>query len=206
MSSVPSTNPTSQLGEPAWEIATLFPAQGGWSLDEYLALDTNHLVEFSHGRVEVLPMPTEMHQMIVAFLYESIKAFVAESGLGKVLFAPLKVRLSEDVIREPDVLFMKSENNDRRGNQYWTGADMVVEVVSNDDPDRDWKLKRVEYAAAGISEYWIVDPRDESVTVFTLPDGANEYTEAGKYRRGERAASLLLSGLQIDVTEVFSQQ
>ena len=67
MSSVPSTNPTSQLGEPAWEIATLFPAQGGWSLDEYLALDTNHLVELSHGRVEVVPVHTEMDQMIVAF-------------------------------------------------------------------------------------------------------------------------------------------
>src|SRR5687767_15399448 len=55
--------------EPAWEIATIFPLQGAWSEADYLSLNTNHLVEFSHGRVEVLPMPTQSHQLIVLFLY-----------------------------------------------------------------------------------------------------------------------------------------
>ena len=42
------------LVEPAWQIARLFPAQGAWSVEEYLSLtnDTNHLVEFSQGYVE----------------------------------------------------------------------------------------------------------------------------------------------------------
>ena len=52
-------------------------------------------------------------------------------------FAPLKVRLSDEVMREPDVLFMKAENAHLRGNKYGTSADLVVEVVSEDDPDRD---------------------------------------------------------------------
>src|SRR5437016_1271126 len=43
--------------EPAWDIARLFPAQGHWSEDEYLALNGNHLVEFSDGRIAVLPLP-----------------------------------------------------------------------------------------------------------------------------------------------------
>ena len=53
---------------PAWEIATLFPDQGQWDEWDYLALDTNRLVEFADGYVEVLPMPTELHQDLVLFL------------------------------------------------------------------------------------------------------------------------------------------
>ena len=44
--------------EPTWEIATLFPNQGQWSEDEYLALNTNRFVEYRDGFMEVLPMPT----------------------------------------------------------------------------------------------------------------------------------------------------
>ena len=57
-----------RAGEPAWEIARLFPNQGGWSEQEYFDLSRgNRLVEFSDGFVEVLPMPTTTHQMIVFF-------------------------------------------------------------------------------------------------------------------------------------------
>ena len=205
MSTVPPTFPASQLGDPPWEIATLFPTQGQWNIHDYLALDTNHLVEFSHGRVEVLPMPTELHQMIVAFLYEAIKIFVTSRKMGKVLFAPLKLRLSDDVVREPDILFLKTENKHHRGMKCWTGADLVVEVVSDDDPDRDWKTKRVEYAVACGPECWIVDPRGQTVTGFGLPEGANDYGEGGKFTAGQRAESLLLEGFTVLVDDVFSQ-
>ncbi|MFN3333532.1 MAG: Uma2 family endonuclease, partial [Caldilinea sp.] len=62
------TKPTSTINiveaEPAWEVALLFPAQGAWSEEDYLYLDTNHLVEFSDGKIEVLPMPSDKHQAI----------------------------------------------------------------------------------------------------------------------------------------------
>jgi Uma2 family endonuclease len=64
----------------------------------------------------VLPLPTEEHQLIVAFLYEKVKAFVAPQGLGKVLFAPLSVQLWEEKFRQPDVIFMLAENAGRRSN------------------------------------------------------------------------------------------
>ena len=51
--------------EPAWDIARLFPPQGQWSEEDYFALDTNRLVELSDGFIEVLPMPTMVHQLIV---------------------------------------------------------------------------------------------------------------------------------------------
>src|SRR6266446_7182381 len=90
-------------GEPAWEIAYLFPAQGSWTEPEYLGLPGNRLVELSNGFLEVLPMPTMSHQMIVLALYRALLGFTAKDGLGTVLVAALRVRLWKGKIREPDV-------------------------------------------------------------------------------------------------------
>ncbi|MBV8487355.1 MAG: hypothetical protein JO161_03680, partial [Planctomycetaceae bacterium] len=73
--------------EPAWEAARLFPDQGCWSEDDYLALDTNRLVEYSDGCVEFLPMPTLSHQLMALFLYRALQSFVSARGLGTVLVA-----------------------------------------------------------------------------------------------------------------------
>lgn len=188
--------PPVRTTEPAWDIARLFPDQGQWSEDEYLALDTNHLIEFSHGIVEVLPIPSDKHQSIVGYLYTVLLVF-ARQIQGKVLFSPLRVRLWPGKIREPDLIFLASATDPRRQNQLWTGADLVVEVISPDDPDRDLVTKRREYAQAGIPEYWIVDPRTETILVLHL-DGAS-YGER-RFGRGEQAISATFPALVVDVS------
>lgn len=189
--------------EPTWEIAQLYPAQGHWSEEEYLALDTNHLIEFSHGQLEVLPMPTQSHQLLVIALFELLHNYVRERQLGTVLLAPMRVQLWPGKIREPDILFMHIENDDRRSDRFWEGADLVMEIVSPNDPDRDKAIKRSEYAQAGIPEYWIVDPTNASITVLTLR--GQEYALNGEYLAGEEALSVLLNGFKVDVGNVFSE-
>jgi Uma2 family endonuclease len=191
--------------QPTWEIARLFPAQGEWSEEEYLSLDTNHLVEFSDGVLEFPPMPTTSHQLILAHLYGLLLAFSAAHDLGTVLFAGLPVRLWRRKFREPDVVFMRKEHADRIGEQYWDRADLVMEVVSGAGKDRrrDLQKKRQEYARAGIPEYWIVDPREEEITVLRL--ARKRYVVHGKFGRGETASSHLLPGFTVDVTEAFSR-
>jgi Uma2 family endonuclease len=189
--------------ELTWEIAQLFPAQGHWSEEEYLALDTNHLIEFSHGQLEVLPMPTQSHQLLVIALFELLRNYVRSRQLGTVLFAPMRVQLWPGKYREPDILFMRTEHDDRRSDSFWQGADLVMEVVSPDDPQRDTMTKRREYAQAGIPEYWIVDPADTSITVLTLQ--GQEYTLHGEFVAGETATSLLLDRFMVDVAAVFSE-
>jgi Uma2 family endonuclease len=191
--------------EPAWEVARLFPPQGGWSEDEYLGLPGNHLTEFDHGRVEVLDMPSELHQLLVAYLYRALLAFVEASELGTVLFAPFPVKLWEGKLREPDVLFMRREHAQRRRDLYWQGADLVMEVMSPDDPKRDSDTKRREYALAGIPEYWLVDPRSETVTVLTLPADSDSYAVHGVVARGADASSPSLPGFVVDVERLFAQ-
>jgi Uma2 family endonuclease len=191
---------------PTWEVAYLFPTQGQWSEAEYLALNGNQLVEFSRGTLEVLPMPTTSHQLLVAYLYGLLSAFVTERNLGIALIAPLRVRLWRGKFREPDVLFMLKAHINRIGEEYWQGADLVMEVVSEDDADRrrDLETKRQEYCRAGIAEYWIVDSREGRITV--LRKAGRQFVVHGEFVRGEMAMSHLLEGFQVDVTAAFSRK
>ena len=197
------TTKTKDANELTWEIAQLFPAQGHWSEEEYLALDTNHLIEFSHGQLEVLPMPTQSHQLLVIALFELLRNYVRTRKLGTVLFSPMRVQLWPGKYREPDILFMRTEHDDRRSDSFWEGADLVMEVVSPDDPQRDTVTKRREYAQAGIPEYWIVDPADVSISVLTLR--GIEYTLHGEFVAGETATSVLLDRFEVEVAAVFSE-
>lgn len=188
--------------EPTWEIARLFPTQGDWTVEDYLALDTNQLIEFTNGHLEFLSMPTPRHQRIVVFLYRIVWAFITERQLGEVLVAPLRVRVSLEKFREPDLVFVLAEHLTWQGEHFWAGVDLVVEVISPDDPDRDYVKKRKDYASAGIAEYWIVDPLKQAITVLTLK--GETYTEHGVFIPGTAATSALLAGFAVDVTEVFA--
>src|SRR5688572_19991123 len=92
----------------------LEPLQGTWTEAQYLTLtdQTNHLVEFSDGTIEVLPMPTRSHQAILAFLYDLFRAVVGRNG-GKVFFAPLRLRVRPGKFREPDILMLLDASDPR---------------------------------------------------------------------------------------------
>lgn len=200
---------TDQLQElersPTWDVAYLFPDQGAWTEADYLALTTNRLVELGDGNLEVLPMPTMEHQLIVLALYRALLASVEPQQLGVVLVAPFRIKLWEGKFREPDIMFLKTENSTRIRQSHWDGADLVMEVISLDDPRHDVDIKRSEYARAGIPEYWIADPSTHAITVYHLPAGALAYDLAGQFGPGSRAASVLLPAFAVDVNSIFAR-
>jgi Uma2 family endonuclease len=182
----------------------MYPNQGHWSEAEYFTLsDRNWLIEYSHGRVEFLPMPTISHQRMVLFLYRALLAYLTARDLGEVLVAPFRVRLDDRIYREPDLGVMLREHAGRISNPFWTGADLVVEILSPDNRDHDLVTKRREYATAGIPEYWIVDPEAETITVLTLDPRTSTYAEQGVYARGAQARSYLLDEFGVDVNGLF---
>jgi Uma2 family endonuclease len=192
----------SKPGEPPWDIALLFPLQGSWSEDDYLELSTNHFVELSGGCIEVLPMPTKLHQRIVQLLFLLLHEFVSARKLGEVYVAPLPVRLWPGQFREPDIVYLRPGRGEYRGQPE--GADLVMEVLSEGEENRrrDMETKRRDYARAGIPEYWIVDPEARRVTVLVLEEGT--YREHGVFGPGDTASSVVLAGLAVPVADLFA--
>ena len=204
MSTTPS--PLSSEADYAWEVATLFPEQGEWSEEEYLELTdhSNRRIEFTDGRLEFLAMPTEVHEALLQFLFFALHRFVDEKRLGKVYCNGIRLRIRPRKIRLPDVIFLHEDHFHARHNRVWDGADLVMEVVSDDPKDRrrDYEQKLLDYAEAKVGEYWIVDFERQVVIVHRL-DG-DRYIAHGEFTRGQQATSALLPGFGIDTAALFA--
>jgi Uma2 family endonuclease len=186
----------------AVEVAELYPPQGQWTEADYFALpDTNRYVELSEGELLMPPHPTRRHQATVEELYVRLRAFIRERDMGEVHLAPLPVRLWPEKIREPDVLFMAHEHRDRISEQVFGPPDLVMEVTSPSTRHVDRMEKSIEYARAGILEYWIVDPETQTVEILVLREGA--YELLGKWGAGATAHSALIEGFQVLVGDLF---
>ena len=131
----------------------------------------------------------------------SLSLASSEPRGGKVRFSPLRLQIRPGKFREPDLLLLLSAADPRRQNRFWLGADLALEVVSEEKPERDLVDKRGDYAEGRVPEYWIVNPQTETITVLHLRGDA--YEEAGIYRRGESAGSTLLAGFSVAVAAVF---
>ena len=192
-------------GEPSWDIALLYPAQGEWTEEDYLAVEKSgrRMMELVDGFLEVLPVPDTYHQRLLKFLFRHLDDFVSAIRGGEAFFAPLPIRLGKGELREPDIVYLKS-NRIKDCHKPPEGADLAMEIVSPgpENRQRDLKDKRQAYAKAKIAEYWIVDPEQQTITVLYL--GTKTYKIHGKYKPGEQASSKLLSGFTIDVAEVFA--
>lgn len=193
---------TTTLDDKPRGILEVLPDQGSWPEAMYLAMPGNHLIEYTDGNIEVLPMPTTSHQEIVLYLLLVLRAVTQSSHPGRALMAPLKLRIRRGKYREPDVMVALRDHAASIGEQFWTGADLVVEVVSPDDEARDHEEKPLDYAEGRVPEYWIVDPQQQTFTVLALRGEA--YAEHGVFRPGETATSALLNGVTVDVAACFA--
>jgi len=189
---------------PTTQVAELWPHQGEWREADYFALpDTNRLIELSEGALITPPHPTETHQRITLRLVLAFQSFVEAHDLGVIRFAPLPVRLWPGKIREPDILFVSRAHADRIGEQFYGPPDLVVEVLSPGTRRTDRGVKMLEYARAGMSEYWLVDPDAHTIEIYTLDEGV--YTLLGQSGAGQVARSQVLSGFEVSVDEVFAE-
>lgn len=138
------------------------PTRLRMSYEEFLAWsDEDTRAEWVDGEV-IIPMPPKnVHQTTLAFLHRLLAMFVDLFDLGKVSVAPFEVKLKPDgSSREPDIFFIAKENLDRLTEEKLVGpADLIIEIISTDSVQRDRRDKFKEYRAAGVREYWIIDPR-----------------------------------------------
>lgn len=189
----------------ATEIASLFPVQGEWTEDDYFALpETNRIVELSDGEIIMPPMPPgDAHQKASIWLASSLLMFVDGHNLGTVRSAPLSVRLWEGKIREPDVLFVRTDHLDRIGEKYIGPPDWVAEILSPRTRKTDVVDKLKEYAQAGIPEYWMIDTKKKTVRVYVLREDEKSYTLAATYTSGQVARSETIEGFGISVDRML---
>ena len=184
--------------------------QERFTFADVLVWDEDERIELIDGEAFMMATPSSRHQEISMELSRQLANFL-EGKRCRVYPAPFGVRLFEqdgdspenvDTIVEPDISVVCDRNKiDKHGCK---GApDMVIEILSPSSLRHDRLVKLNLYQRAGVREYWIVDPENRSVQVFTLDGGALKIRE--DYGPQDVAKVNVLDGCFIELSKVFSE-
>ena len=180
------------------------------TVEEFLALPDppeceRH--ELLDGEIVVTGTPLDRHQVIVGNLNFALASFLRRTRLGEVRLGPSGVRLGERTLLQPDLHVVLAEHLDRFQERFVDGPpDLVIEVLSPSNARYDQVKKLTAYEAAGVPEYWIVDPQAERVEVYRRAQGHPEVFERPlvlTLRREDVLETPRLPEFAVSLAEVF---
>lgn len=168
-------------------------------------MDEDDPGELVDGRLEEEEGPDLIHELVVTWLIHLLWDWLGEKGF--VFGSDGKYAVRSDRGRKPDVtvyLHPETSRPPARG-IVRVPPDIVVEVVSSSPRDerRDRIEKMDEYAAFGVSWYWIVDPSLQSLEIFELTDG--RYARDARATEGRLEVVPGCSGLQLNLDEIWGR-
>lgn len=152
--------------------------QGEYTIEDRNALPEDHPSELIDGVIYNMASPALRHQSISGSIYHQLWNYIDAHGGNCVPFiAPTDVRLDRDerTMVVPDVFVICQPDDDRMDNdKYINGApDLIIEVLSPSTRRKDMFTKLHKYEAAGVREYWIVDPEKEKVIVYVFGEDSD---------------------------------
>lgn len=134
--------------------------------------------ELIDGELFVTPSPIRRHQRAHMRLVQKLGPFVEEHDLGELYSAPFDVHISlpskADTRVEPDILFISKGRLHIVQDWVYGAPDFVIEILSESTARADLYDKRDFYQAAGVEEYWIVDPGERCLIVHRFTEGARK--------------------------------
>jgi len=190
---------------------TLPAEKARYTFADCLTWDENERIEIIDGEAVMMAAPSRIHQEICFEIGRQLGNYL-EGKTCRVYPAPFGVRLFEkdedrpenvDTVVEPDISVVCDRGKlDKHGCK---GApDMVIEVLSPSTQRQDQLVKLNLYQRAGVQEYWIVDPENQTVRVL-LQNGDGILRTHEVYRREDVAKVNVLDGCFIELSKVFSE-
>ncbi len=175
------------------------------SYEEFLQKYRDVHVEWVDGEVLQLGTESDRHQNLLGWFIAILAVFVEVSDLGWVCSAPFNMKIAHlNRGREPDLLFVRKERLHIIRSVYLAeAADLVIEITSPESVGRDRGDKFIEYEAAGVCEYWLIDPDREQAEFYQL-------AETGRYRLASldsegRFHSAILPGFWLKVDWLWQE-
>ena len=174
------------------------------TLSEYRDLDEmdGGVCELINGEFCQMPPATPEHQLLIDFLVGMINSFARSvQPMPGLAFTTIGLALSDLYAPTPDIVYLRTENLHliRRG-MVEGAPDLAVEALSS-DRNRDLVMKREVYAAAGIPEYWILDPAHDTITVLEL--SGSEYVERAVFGSGDILTTATIPGFELPLSRLF---
>lgn len=171
----------------------------------YLEITDEVKAEFIDGEVIVHSPARNWHIVASKHLIKLLDTFVVSSGSGLVHVDKALCTFQRNDY-EPDIVFFGPEKAREilPDTLKFPVPDFIVEILSESTEDRDRGVKFEDYAAHGVQEYWIVDPREEVIEQYLLADNG-EYRLRLKSGSGE-ICGVVIPGFSIPVRSIFDPE
>jgi len=145
-------------------------------MEVFTSLPEGTMVQLIENNLVMSPAPTDRHQVLVIELGADLHFFIKNQKKGTVRLAPYDVYLDKSNAFQPDIVYISNARAHLIKEDGLHGApDLVIEMLSPSRAKYDLTEKKEAYARFGVTEYWIVDPADNSTTGFYLVQ--DEYHE-----------------------------
>ncbi|WKV09583.1 Uma2 family endonuclease [Thermoanaerobacterium sp. CMT5567-10] len=178
-----------------------------YTYEDYLNWPDDKRIELIDGQIYSMAPPSRIHQEISGAIYLQFANYLKDKKCN-VYYAPFGVRFSEKnekdikTVVEPDIAVVCDKS--KLDNEGCKGApDLIVEIVSPSSASKDKIEKFNLYEKYGVKEYWIVEPEEKIISVFTLQDN-NRYGRPEPYTVGNKIKVSIFDDLVIDLKDVFS--
>lgn len=179
------------------------------SYEEFMEIYQNSelRMEFINGEIVLLSSPSSFHQDIVGNIFVEFRKFL--KGMPcKAFIAPFDVHFHKKDIRDPDVcqpdilIACDHEKTIDEKERYMGTPTLVVEIISNGTRKKDMVDKLNSYMTSGVSEYWVVDPKNKTVLVY----GFENYTISAfeTFKNDDIIQSLYFKDLKMIISDVFA--
>jgi prevent-host-death family protein len=165
-------------------------------------------MEFINGEIYLLASPGIGHQEILARLYLTFNGYFKDKKC-RVFFAPFDVHFKKINIKEPDVMqpdllvACDLEGNVTEKGRYMGTPALVIEILADSTRSKDMITKLDTYRLSGVREYWIIDPKQESIMVYTFSD--YEIDRVRTFEKGADAGSQTFAGLRVNADALFNE-
>ncbi len=178
------------------------------SYEEFMEIyeNTSTRMEFINGEIFIMDSPTFFHQAILGDLYVLFREYFKEEKCRPVI-APFDVHFKKQDIKDPDVMqpdlivLCDLENNINEKGRYMGTPTLTLEILSPSTRSIDMLYKLNTFMTSGVSEYWLVDPDNQMITIYTFTD--YEIDKMKVYKNEETAKSEIFEGLSVDVKSLF---
>ena len=186
--------------EPQEERRFTYADYKDWELKE------GERYELIFGEAYAMSGPNTRHQVIFREIFGQFYDFLRGKPC-QVFSAPYDVRLfyeedeSDDTVVQPDIMVICDKN--KIGNEGCRGApDLVIEILSPSNTAIEMERKRILYRQAGVREYWLVDPENNTLTVYCFKDGV---IFNNTYESADTVPVAILPDLNIELKQVFTE-
>jgi len=145
-------------------------------MEVFNSLPEGTRIQLIENNLVMSPAPLDRHAGIIFELTGELFDFIKKSKKGKVRIAPYDVYLDERNAFQPDIVYVSNERAHLiKPNGLHGAPDLIIEILSPSTEKYDLGEKKDVYEKSGVTEYWIINPEDNSTTGYYLV--GDEYHE-----------------------------